>query len=416
MAKLRASTRWADRVVCRMCGCALLLALLGFTPGQAQVDIHFWHSMQASAEQVAAFAEAFNQSQDAYRVQAHYVGNYQESQTRFVAALGTAEQPSLYQAEIAFFPQLVQDGVLEPLDAWVETLEPSFIEDFFPGLWQYGELAGQRYGLPWNSSTPVLLYNATAFRQRGVEAPQTWEDFVEASARLSSRRSQGFIAMAESWIFEAMVTTRGGSLVTASGAPNFDSPEAIAALQMLQDLVQRGHASARSYAELPFAQLDMVRTQGMMIFASIANWPEARRFSFAFELAAAPMPTGGAAAVPLGGAQLVIPNTVSEAEQQGAFAFWQFLMEAENVAAWVRDSFYIPVRRAALPLLEPWYDEDPNRRAALAQLEQAVPRPRVAAFASWRRYLEDAIEQVIKAGVDPETALQDAQQRALALP
>lgn len=393
-------------------GTLLTLALLtGLT--QARLEITFWHSMEDVEETVNALAQTFNDTQDSYRLTARYMGSYRESQTRLVGALGTASEPVLYQAEIAFFPRLVADGALRPLDAFTNELSSELLEDIYPGLWAYGEMDGARYGLPWNSSTPVLYYNASAFRQRGLEPPETWDDFVHAAERLTTRRTQGFIAMSESWIFELMVTTRGGNLVTETGEPNFTSPEAIAALTMLRDLTQQRHAIPRSYAEVTYAMLDFVRTRGMMIFGSIANWPSARRFSIGFDVAAAPVPTGGSQAVPLGGAQLVIPRGASDEEVAGAIAFWEFLMEPENVASWVRASYYIPVRRAALPLLDAWYDEDPNRRAALEQLEHAQPRPRVAAFSDWRNYLDEAIERVIKGGADPERALQEAQQQAL---
>jgi sn-glycerol 3-phosphate transport system substrate-binding protein len=209
-----------------------------------------------------------------------------------------------------------------------------------------------------------------------------------------------------------MVLTRGGQIVTAEGRPNFTSPEAIDALSMMQRMVRAGHAIPRNLAEATFAQLDFVRTKGMMVFASIANWPDARRFAVAFEIAAAPVPTGGSPTVPLGGAQLVVLRGASEAQQRGAVAFWRYLMEPENLQTWIEASFYIPVRRSVVPLLEPWYAEDPNRRAALRQLEHAVPRPRVAAYATWQRYLEEAIERVIKGNVAPQDALAEAQQRA----
>lgn len=381
--------------------------------GRAQTGFEFWHSMESGEATVQALAAAFNASQPDYRVTPRYVGSYPEAQTRIVAAISSGSVPALYQAEIAFFPRLVADGALQDLSAFVAELPEALVEDFFPGLWAYGEVAGGRYGLPWNASTPVLFYNATAFRQRGVAVPTTWEAFEEAAARLTTRQTEGFIAVAESWTFEMMVNTRGGRLVTEDGGPNLNSPEAVEALTMVTRLVAQRQAIPRSLSEATFALLDFVRTKGMMAFASIANWPEAQRFAIAFEIAAAPVPTGGDLAVPLGGAQLVLMRGAPEAEGRGAFEFWKFLMESENLATWIEASFYIPVRRSVIPLLEPWYAQDPNRRAALTQLEYAIPRPRNPEFNTWRQYLEEALERAIKGGVPAQEALDEAQRRAL---
>jgi sn-glycerol 3-phosphate transport system substrate-binding protein len=150
-----------------------------------------------------------------------------------------------------------------------------------------------------------------------------------------------------------------------------------------------------------------------MTFASIANWPDVRRFSIGFELAAAPVPMEPGGSVPLGGAQLVVLRGASEAQRAGAFAFWRFLVEPANLAFWIEETYYIPVRRAALPLLEGFYADDPNRAAALAQLEVAVPRPRVPQFAAWRGLIDEALERTLRGNQSPEAALAEAQRRAL---
>jgi sn-glycerol 3-phosphate transport system substrate-binding protein len=258
----------------------------------------------------------------------------------------------------------------------------------------------------------VLFYNATALAQRNVIVPTSWQDFERVAAELTTRRTKGYIAVADSWTFEMMVTTRGGRLVTDSGRPNFISLEAIDALNMLKRMVAEGIAIPRSINETSFAQVDFIRTKAMMVFASIANWPEAQRFAVAFEIEAAPVPFSISPTVPLGGAQLVVLASASEEERQGAWAFWQYLMQVENIQAWVEASYYIPLRRSALPLLENWYAEDPNRRAALSQLETAIPRPRLADYISWTGYLEEAIEKTIKANISAENALAEAQRRA----
>ncbi|AEB12897.1 ABC transporter substrate-binding protein [Marinithermus hydrothermalis] len=388
--------------------------LVGLGLGFAQVEIPFWHSMDGPAGRaIERFAQAFNQSQPAYRVVPRFLGDYREGESKLVAALRTGSQPVLFQAELAFFPRLVAEGRAVPLDAYLEDLPPEFIRDFYPAAWAYGVVDGTRYGLPFNTSTPVLFYNADAFRALGLEAPRDWTAFVRAAERLTNRRSKGYIAVLESWTFEAMVTSRGGSLVTPDGRPNFTSPEAVAALEMLVRLAREGAAIPRNLAEAQFAQLDFVRTKGMMVFASIANWPAAERYTFAFELGVAPVPREAEGRVPLGGAQLVVLKGASPKQVRGAVAFWRFLMQPEQIAEWVQASFYVPLRRSVLPRLEAFYAENPFRKAAFEQLEFAVPRPRTPHFAVWRTYLEEALEKAVKGGMDPRKALEEAQRKAL---
>jgi sn-glycerol 3-phosphate transport system substrate-binding protein len=389
----------------------LFICLTSF--GEAQTTLEYWHSQDATESTIQTLADTFNASQGEYRVVPRYVGSYREGTVKLIAALGGGEQPVLFDAEGTVFARLVEERALADLSDLTDALPEALVEDLYPALWSAGKLNGGRYGLPWNMSMPVLFYNATAFAQLGVTPPKTWAEFEEVAARLTTRQTEGYIHVSAAFIFEMMVSTRGGSIVTEAGQPNLNSPEAVDALNMLKRIADGGNATLRSFAELDVALVDFVRTKGMMAFASIAFWPQGLRYSVAFEPATAPVPTGASAAVPLMGAQMVVLESASEAERRGAVAFWEFLMEPENVVTWVQASYFLPARRSALPLLEPWYQEDPNRKVALSQLENAVPRPRVGAYAVWQGFLEEALEKSLRGGVPPEVALAEAQQRAL---
>ncbi|WP_243094506.1 ABC transporter substrate-binding protein [Thermus thalpophilus] len=394
----------------------LLPLLLLLAPALAQAEVSFWHSMDGPAGRLlAALAQEFNARQSQYRVTPQYAGDYKEAETKLVAALRTGGQPVLFQAEISFFPRLVGEGRALALDGYLN-LDRAFVEDLFEPAWNYGVVEGKRYGLPLNTSTPVLFYNLDAFRAKGLKAPRDWKEFEAAAKALTSRQAKGFIFVTDpqAWLFEAMVTSRGGSLVK-DGKPNFLSPEALDALEMLWRLNRAGALSVRSMAEATFAQLDFVRTKGMMVMASIANWPAAENFSFAFTLGVAPVPREPQGKVPMGGAQLVVLKGASEAQVRGALEFWRYLMEPQNVARWVEASYYVPVRKSALPLLEGFYRENPFRKVAFEQIAHAQERPRLPQFSAWASLLAEALEKSLKGGVPPQKALEEAQRKAEAI-
>jgi len=392
---------------------SLLFLLL---PALAQVEVPFWHSMDGPAGRLlAAFAQEFAAKDGRYRVLPQYVGEYRDGETKLVAALRSGTAPVLFQAEISFFPRLVAEGRALALDPYLN-LDRALVEDLFEPAWNYGLLEGKRYGLPLNTSTPVLFYNLDAFRAKGLKAPRNWKEFEEAAKALSSRQAKGFIFVTDpqAWLFEAMVTSRGGNLVK-DGKPNFTSKEALEALEMLDRLNRAGALSARSMAEATFAQLDFVRTKGMMVMASIANWPAAENFSFAFTLGVAPVPREPGGKVPMGGAQLVVLKGASEAQVRGALEFWKYLMEPRNVARWVEASYYVPVRKSAIPLLEGFYRENPFRKVAFEQIAYAQERPKEPQFTAWASLLAEALEKSLKGGVPPRKALEEAQRKAEAI-
>ncbi len=392
----------------------LLLFLL--LPALAQVEVPFWHSMDGPAGRLlSAFAQEFHAKDSRYRVLPQYVGEYRDGETKLVAALRTGAAPVLFQAEISFFPRLVAEGRALALDPYLN-LDRAFVEDLFEPAWNYGVVGGQRFGLPLNTSTPVLFYNLDTFRAKGLRAPRNWKEFEETAKALTSRQAKGFIFVTDpqAWLFEAMVTSRGGSLVK-DGKPNFTSKEALEALEMLWRLNRAGALSARSMAEATFAQLDFVRTKGMMVMASIANWPAAENFSFAFTLGVAPVPREEGGKVPMGGAQLVVLKGASEAQVRGAIEFWKYLMEPRNVARWVEASYYVPVRKSAIPLLEGFYRENPFRKVAFEQIAHAQERPKEPQFSAWASLLAEALERSLKGGLAPQKALEEAQRKAEAI-
>lgn len=390
---------------------ASLVLLTGWA--SAQTEISFWHSMDGPAERVITqFASTFNATQRNFRVTPRLIGDYREGETRLLAALRAGGAPVLFQAEILLFPRLVAEGVVLPLDDLANALPRAFTEDLFEAAWEYGLVNDQRFGLPFNTSTPVLFFNADQMRARGLRPPTNWQEFEQVAQRLTSRTAKGFIALTESWTFEAQVTSRGGSLVTPDGRPNFTSPEVVQSLEFLQRLGRNGQTSVRNLAQSFFAQADFIRTRGMMVFASIASWPVAENATFAFRLGVAPIPREPGGRVPLGGAQLVVLRGASAEQQRGAFEFWRFLMEPQNIKTWVEASYYVPLRKSATPLLEGFYRENPYRRVAFEQVAVAQPRPRVPQFVVWRNFLEEALEKALKGNVPARQALEEAQRKA----
>lgn len=393
----------------------LTVALACTTALAAPTKVTFWHAMNGSQKTVNALIDAFNHSQPDFEVAPFVQPDYPTANTKLIAALRAHDEPVLFQAEIGFFPRLVDSGVLADLTSLEKTLPSTFSSDFYPALWNYGVFDGKRFGLPWNASTPVLFYNADLFKARNVKAPTTWTEFAAAAKALTTRGTKGMLAFADDWQFEQMVLSRGGKVVTDDGRPNFNSPEAVDALQFLQGLVKRGEAIPRSLGEAQFGVLDFVRTKAAMVIASIANWTDIQPYSVAFKLGVAPLPKGTKNIVPIGGAELVVLNSASPQARQGAFAFWQFLMRPENLATWTKATYYVPPRRSVLASLKDWYAENPYRKTAFEQFDQAVARPRVAGYATWKDFLAEAIEKCIK---DPNQsvkgALDEAQRRALA--
>ncbi|GGS31401.1 ABC transporter substrate-binding protein [Deinococcus knuensis] len=392
--------------------CLLTLTLLLPAAQAAPVRVEFWHAMTGVKDTVAAYARDFNRSQDRYELVPVAQGNYRDLLPRLQAAQKAGKAPALVQLEFTQFPALAQAGKLTDLSRVVADLPGTLKNDYYPAVWRAGELAGRTYGLPWNVSVPVLMFNARILQNAGVTPPATWTALESASRALTSGGRRPLVAAADAWTFEANVLSRGGSLV--SGAqPRLNSPDAVEALTQLARMSAAGQAQPRTLGEATRAAIDFARGQNVFVLASVANWTDARKLPF-FSLGVAPFPCekAGACTVPLGGATLAVPAGTPAAEQAGAAAFWQYLNTPERLADWVQVTAYAPTRRAALPLLEGWYGRNPQLRAAHAQMNRAVPRPTTPAYAEWTALLETAIQKATTGKANAKAALDEAQAQA----
>jgi sn-glycerol 3-phosphate transport system substrate-binding protein len=386
------------------------LLVLGATKAAGPTKVTFWSYLDPAVggALTRTFAAEFNRSQNQYTVDVVDVGDFKTVQIKLLAALRAGQGlPSMTMVDNAFFTRLALGGVLEGLDATTDALPKATVADFQPVLWQYGEVKGTRYGLPWAGSALVNAYNADAFKQKGLAAPRSWEDYAKAAKALTTRTSKGAVFFVDAWIFASMVSSRGGDVLTDDNRPNFDTPESRAALQFMFDLVKDGSALVRTLNEANFAVIDWVRTKTFMVTVPTSVYPLVKGV-VSFQVGATPMPGATLA----GEAQLVVPKAASDAERDGALEFWQYLVRADNVARFAKATYYLPVRRSALPLMGDAAG-DPVMKAGLEALSKANNPPHLIEYGAWRTILEAQLERSLKGGLDPKTALAEAQRQIL---
>lgn len=393
----------------------LMLAVvgLGLALAQRPVDVPFWHTAGPPGQEVLEGAiRDFNASQREYRIVPNFVGDYREGGLKLLAALRSGGAPALFHAEISFMGRMVQDNVALPLDDYLGNL-PS---DFYPSFLETGRLRGRTFGLPIGLSIPVFFYNADQFGSRGLGAPRTWDDVATAAQRLTTRAAKGYTVSSDIYSFNVLVMSRGGSIVNAQGRPDFTNPKVVESLEYLQGLVRRNIAQSRNMAEAQFSVADFLRTKTFMGIAPITVWPLIEnRAPIPFRLGVAAVPRSTDGKVPLAGGILVVLRGASEQQARGAVTFWRFLMEPPNIAKWVRATYYMPMRRAAQPLLEDFYREDPRRRVAFSQIENADVWLQDPEFTVWYSFLEDALERALKGNANARQVLEEAQRRASAV-
>ncbi len=152
----------------------LITGLVGvaviFFVGQAlaeTVTINWWHAMKgARGEVVATMIKAFNDSQSEYVVVGAYKGNYDETINAGVAAYRAKKQPHILQAFEVGTQTMMLSGAIYPVFKLMkdEGYNIDWSGYLQPVLSYYMNADGNLMSMPFNSSTPVMYYNAELFK------------------------------------------------------------------------------------------------------------------------------------------------------------------------------------------------------------------------------------------------------------
>jgi multiple sugar transport system substrate-binding protein len=309
-------------------------------------------------------------------------------------------------------------GLAEPLeDLWrkagMETGE------FFPGAVADVEWDGHLYGVPLDINALVLFYRPESFAAAGLAAPgrgTTFKDLERYGDVLAvPDDSKRVIAIANSyWAAYGWVKANGGELVTVEeGQPKFtlDSPAVVQTLEFLSRMVKENKAYAPQGATSSADSLALFRSGNAVMHAS-GSWDlaELDRETLGTTYGAAPMPqgiTGQTRGSVTGGSSLFVPKGAKNREL--AFELARTITADEHALRLAKEERRLPVRPRAYE--DPFFD-DPILDVVLEQLETAYPLL-IEAFPEAAAAWDVAFNDVLRNGIDPATALREAQAKAV---
>ncbi|GAC1513301.1 MAG: hypothetical protein NVS2B16_17920 [Chloroflexota bacterium] len=104
-------------------------------------------------------------------------------------------------------------------------------------------------GLPFRGHAQLLFYRKDVFRKLHLTPPSTWQALIKDAATIRAKTSLDPLALyygglgagQNIFIWLNMLWSNGGTLLTKSGQPKFDSPAGIQATQMYIDLLHKYH-------------------------------------------------------------------------------------------------------------------------------------------------------------------------------
>ena len=325
-----------------------------------------------------SLCEQYNAEHEGVIVEPIFAGDYVQTMQRTLTSSKAGNPPDLALLTSADVWTAVDEGIILPLQPFIDAEGEGFLDRFFPGMLEDSKVAGEFYAIPFQKSTPIFYYNKDMFREAGLDpevAPKNWAELEEYAAKLTTADRYGLEVPIDQWLMSIFIMQNGGEINNIEGTETYlDSPEAIEAMEYLLSLVQKGYMPAkRLFGD---SSSDFVAGKTAMMYNSTGSLAFVRD-SASFDWGVAFLPMGKERIVATGGGQFVISNGTSPARQQAAWDFAKWMTEPEQTAKWSIGSGFIAVSPEAfeLPEMVEYTNALPQAIVARDQLQYAVGEP-----------------------------------------
>lgn len=390
-----------------------------------KVSIEFWHAMSGTGqESLDSIVKGFNDSQDKYEVVAEFQGTYEESLTKLRGVGGTKDAPAITQVFEVGTKYMIDSGYIEPMQKFIDkdNYDLSQLEE---NILNYYKVDGELYSMPFNSSTPVMVYNKDAFREAGLDpekAPETFSEVIDAAAKLKKGEMYGFSMLTYGWFFEQLVATQGGLYVDEDNGRSgdatealFNGPEGLNVFSFLDTMNKAGTFGnfGTNWDDIRAAfasgKVAMYMDSSAGVAGAITNAP--------FDVGVAYIPHADEVkrnGVVIGGASLWMSKGIAEKDQEAAWEFMKYLTTPEVQAQWHLDTGYFAINPKAYDeenVKEKWA-EFPQYKVTVDQLQDTVPGlatqgALISVFPESRQQIVTALEDLYQ-GKDPQEVLDKA--------
>jgi multiple sugar transport system substrate-binding protein len=350
--------------------------------------------------------------------------NYGVLQQKEQAAIAAGAPPTIGQAYENWAAGYADAKAIVPLDGYVhgkDGITAAQQKQFWKGVWKDLYLPdGKIWMWPFNKSDYVMYYNADKLAAAGVPVPKTWVQFATVAKALTKNGNWAWstdtgtlAAPADGTIVMlAMIHAFGGQWI-ANGKPTLDTKAAEKALGFLADLKKAG--ALQIGTNYP-GETALGAQRSAFDLSTIAGYPyELAADGKKFTMKVAPLPSGrNGQGNAMAGTNSDVVAKASSAQRAAAWQYMKFLSEPRQTAYWAEATGYLPVTRAALPIMKRYIATHPYQQIAAQSLDVARGNPPYAWWTVAEGQLATAMQAVLDNGGDPAHALAAAQAKAMA--
>ncbi|AEF85646.1 glycerol-3-phosphate ABC transporter substarate-binding protein [Treponema primitia ZAS-2] len=396
-----------------LCVGALVFAAGGKDQSAAggKTKIILWHSMGGrNGEALEKLAKEFNSSQEKIEIELQYQGNYDDCIVK-IKATPKGQGPDILQLYDIGTRWAIDSGTTLKMQDFINR-DKYNISDYEPNILAYYTLDGELFSMPFNCSSPVIIYNKEALAAAKLDpktAFATMDAVLATSKALAASNPNMHGSFTNySWVFEQLVSIQDKDLLD-NGNGRKSRATAVIAREPLLNIMTKLRAIYSDPSNVIFGkgtaesknQFATGSTLGYIIDSCSIYADSAAAAGGKFNLGFASIPkvnAGDTGGVSVGGGSLWLMDSGSDQKANAAWEFVKFVTGAEKQAQWSMETGYLPIRRSSVDL--PVYQDftkntNPELIVAIEALRNSKPSCAgsvMGVFSKARVIIENEIE------------------------
>lgn len=270
---------------------------------------------------------------------------------KLMPALIAGNGPDIMGFSISRVSEFADANRLEPLDSYLDASKVLNKDDLVPGMIQGASYNGKLYGVPMAFASMVMYYNKDHFREAGLdpETPpanyqellETWEALLVTDAdNTTVRYPQSIAVKATVPMMPVFFWAAGAEIITEEGESGLNSPEALAAAELIQ----------KAFVDMSVSPLGLTGQEADNVFAAgkasmewNGPWAINGFLNAGIDLGIAMLPAGPAGRVTWGGDTAMVMNKDSKAKD-AAWSFMEFWNSYDSQQYWAKTVAFPPTR------------------------------------------------------------------------
>ncbi|MGL4772731.1 MAG: ABC transporter substrate-binding protein [Clostridium sp.] len=395
------------------------------------VEITFWHSMGGVGGQtIDKLVSDFNSSQDKIKVSAEYQGSYDDAINKLKSSALSKSGPDVMQLYDIGTKWMIDSGYAYKMQDLIDK-DGYDVTKLEKNILDYYTVDGKLYSMPFNTSTPILYYNKTAFKEVGLNpevAPKNFDEILEFSNKLVKKNGNtveryGYAMQIYGWFFEQFLikqqldySNEGNGRKGSANKVAFDSNGGAKAIfEGWKKLIDSGVVG--NFGRKSDDTIDAFTAgKTTMIIGSTASLGDIKsKINGKFEIGTAYLPSVNAndkGGVSIGGGSLWAMDKGDSEKASATFEFIKYMVSPEVQVKWASSTGYFSVTKAAYnqPEMVKHLEQHPEFKTAIDQLRETnnSSGALLGVFPEARATIEENLEKVLNNKISVDEGIKKA--------